>query len=226
MELNTILKTVDAAKKASKKRNFKQTLDLIITLKDIDMKKPDNQLTLFVNLNHPIIRKKRIAAFVGPEMKEQAKAVCDETIDIDDFPKYQADKKLVKKLASTNDVFIAQANIMPKIATIFGRALGTKGKMPNPKAGCIVPPNANLRALYDKLQLTVKVISKEQYNIKVPVGTEESSSKEVAENILTVYNQVVHHLANGENNVKNVIVKTTMGSPIKIGEQSSTNNKK
>src|SRR3990172_6920050 len=116
-------------------------------------------------------KKISVCALVGPELAEEAKKVCDGAILSDDFGKYP-DKKEIKKLASKYDFFIAQANVMPKVATSFGRVFGPKGKMPNPKAGCIVPPNANLKTLYDKLQKTVRLYAKERPMIQIPVGNE------------------------------------------------------
>jgi len=158
----------------------------------------------------------KVCALVAPELGDQAKKVMDNTVMLKDFDKYATNKKLTKKLANNNDFFVAQANIMPKVATAFGRVLGPKGKMPNPKAGCIVPPNANLKAVYEKLQKTVKISGKKAPLVQTVVGNEDSTLNDLAENIKYVYNNLVHHLPQGENNVKSVYIKLTMGPPIKI----------
>ena len=108
---------------------------------------------------------------------------------------------------------------MPKVATVFGRVFGPRGKMPNPKSGCIVPPNANLRTLYEKLQHTVRATVKSAPLIQCPIGTEEMNPEDVAENALTVYNSVLRLLPNEKHNIKNVYVKLTMGKPIEVGEK-------
>jgi large subunit ribosomal protein L1 len=140
--------------------------------------------------------------------------VVDLAIITDDFGTY--DKKKAKKLAESYDFFIAQANIMPKVASAFGKILGTRGKMPNPKAGCVVPPKSNLKPLCEKLQKTVRVKAKELLAIQCRVGTESQQLEQVADNINTIYKQLVHHLPNHENNISKVLIKLTMGKVVEI----------
>ena len=105
---------------------------------------------------------------------------------------------------------------MPKIATTFGRVFGPRGKMPNPKAGCIVAPNANLEAVNEKLQSTVRLLAKKQLIIQTIVGNEESPDEDVKENVKAIYNSLMHSLPQGNNNIKSVYLKYTMGKPVKL----------
>ncbi|MEM0231422.1 MAG: 50S ribosomal protein L1 [Candidatus Woesearchaeota archaeon] len=215
MEKKDVLESLSEVRKNSKKRNFNQSIDLIITLKDLDVKKTDNQRDLFVILPHPPSKSVKVCALVGPESVESAKD-CHKVISQDEFPQYEADENKIKKLAKEYDFFVAQANIMPLIAKVFGKVLGRRGKMPNPKAGCIVPPKTNLKALVEKLQKTVEVKIKNAPMVQCKVGTEEMKDEEIAENIIVVFNNLLHALPNERNNIKSVIVKTTMGKPVKI----------
>jgi large subunit ribosomal protein L1 len=218
MNKEEILSALAQAKDISDKRNFKQTFDLIINLKGVDMKKTDQQVSTYVTFSHSKGKKAKICALVGPELEEHAKKTCDGTITASSFDKY-TDKKEIKKLASQYDFFIAQANIMPRVATAFGRVLGPRGKMPNPKAGCVVPPNANLKPLYDRLQRTVKAMTRTSPLIQCGIGSEDMKLDDIAENALTFYNAVVHLLPNEKHNVKDVYVKLTMGKPVMVGEK-------
>jgi large subunit ribosomal protein L1 len=202
--------------KGSAKRNFKQTIDLVINLGGLDLKKPEHQIELYVQLPKFKGKKSKICALVGPEMGDQAKNSMDAFVLLPDFEKYQQDKKLIRKLARENDFFIGQATIMPKIATVFGRVLGPKGKMPNPKAGCIVPPNANLKVVYEKLQNSVKISGKKAPIMQAIVGNQDSSEEDIIENVKFIYNGVVNALPQGENNIKSMYIKYTMGEPIKV----------
>ena len=153
-------------------RKFKQSYELIINLRDLNLKKPEEQVEFWLQLPHDRGKQTKIAAIVGPELTTTAKNSCDLTITHEEFPKYAANKKTIKKLARTYDYFIAQANIMPDVAKTFGRVLGPLGKMPNPKAGCVVPPTANLKQLVDKLRKTIKITAKTQPSIKILIGKE------------------------------------------------------
>jgi len=198
-----------------KKRKFVQSIDLIINLKDLDLKKNEQQVDFFAHTNYSIGKKVRVAAFVGPEMKDEATKTVDSVITTDDFANYK-DQKAAKKLAAEYDFFIAQANIMAKVAQTFGKILGTRGKMPNPKAGCVVPPKASLGPLYSRLQQTIRLKAKTMLAVQCIIGKEDMPDAEVADNIQTIYKQLVHTLPNHENNISKVLVKLTMGKVVEI----------
>lgn len=218
MEREQIQAAITKAKDSSEKRKFNQSYDLVMTLKGLDLKKPEHQVDTFVTLPHSRGKKVRVCALVGAELFDQAKNSCDFAVLSDEFNKYK-DKKDVKKLANSYDFFIAQANVMTKVASVFGRVFGPRGKMPNPKSGCVVPPNANLKVLYDKLQKTVRVNAKSAPMIQCPIGTEDMRMDDVAENGLTVINSVLHLLPNEKHNIKELYIKLTMGKPAKVGEK-------
>jgi len=209
-ELTAAIETL----KKDSQRKFKESIDLIVALKDLNLKVPEEQVEIFVQAHKTLGKPKRVCAIVGPEMAEEAKKVFDTAIVLDDNQKI--DKKAMKKVAHSHDYFIGQANLMPKIAQGWGRVLGPVGKMPNPKAGCIVPPKALLAPLYAKLQKTIKVSAKKSPNVQVLVGTVDMDVVDVVDNIKTVYSQLVAHLPREKNNVKHVFLKLSMSKPVKI----------
>ncbi|MCK5107768.1 MAG: 50S ribosomal protein L1 [Nanoarchaeota archaeon] len=218
MDKKEIINAIKQARKETKPRKFSQSFDLIINLRNLDLKKNQNQVDDFVELHYTKGKKIKVCALVGTELEAEAKKVCDKTIRVDEFTKL--DKKEIKKIGAEHDYFIAQANIMPKVAASFGRVLGPHGKMPNPKAGCVVSPKANLQPLYDKLQKFVKLTTKKGGSVKSLIGIESMKDEEIADNILVSYQHFIHILPQGDNNVKNVMVKLTMGKPCKIGAQN------
>lgn len=215
MEKKAVLEILKTAR-SEKKRNFPQSFDLVFNLKDLDLKKQDQQIDFFATLPHSPRKKMRVCALVGPEMAEDAKAVVDTVITQDDFARYGKDKKIAKKLARQHDYFIAQANFMAQVASAFGRILGPRGKMPNPKAGCVVPPKAPLKPLYEKLQKTVKLSAKKDPIVQTIVGNEAMTDEQIADNIMAVYDQLIHHLPQEKNNVKSAFLKLTMGAPKRL----------
>jgi large subunit ribosomal protein L1 len=206
VELEEQLKKSLEELRKDKERKFNQTVDLIINLQKIDFKK--NPVNLFVNVPYKI-KEKKIAGFLESRNKNI------DTIIYEDFKKY-SDKKEMKKLVTKYDFFIAQASLMPKVATTFGRVLGPTGKMPSPQLGIIL--NADDKAIEDikeKINQSVKIRTKEA-RIKIPIGKQNMTDQEIIENIITVYNAILKILPKNKENVKNIEIKFTMTKPKKI----------
>ena len=195
------------------KRKFVQSYDFIINLKNLVVSQ--NPIDLFLNIPHPSGRKVKIAAFADQQLLAEAEKNCDLVIRETDFSKY-SDKKKLKKLAEEYDYFIAQSTLMTKVASAFGKVLGTKGKMPNPKLGCVVPPNAGLAPLAERLVSTVRLTSKKANNLQCMVGKESQPENEIVDNIFSVYQAVIKHVPDEAQNIKNASVKLTMGKPVRI----------
>ncbi len=219
MDKKQVTEALAKLRSISPKKNFKQSVDLIVNLKGLDLKKPEHKIDFYTQLGHPNGKEVKICALIGPELQETAKSSCEGIVLFDDFIKYK-EKKNVKKLANSYDYFIAQATIMKDIATSFGRVFGPRGKMPNPKAGCVVPPNANLKPLADRLKKTVRLRILNDPVIRCLVGKDDMKDAEIIENIMMVYDQIVHHLPNGSHNVKNLCIKLTMSPVVKVGEKT------
>ena len=132
----------------------------------------------------------------------------------DEFKNY--DEAAIRALMKEADIFIAQATIMPQVASTFGKILGPVGKMPNPKAGAVVPPTAELKPVVERLQKTVRLETKGELSVKAPVGTEKMKDDEIAENMFAVYNAALHAVPGEKENIKEVLVKLTMGKPIAV----------
>jgi large subunit ribosomal protein L1 len=210
-QIQTALKSL---KEASKKRKFSQSVDLIINLKNINTK--SSPVSFFVTLPKSKGKKQKVAAFLGSELSDQGKSILDLVLMESDFPEYKADPKKIKKLAEEYDIFIAQSTVMAKMAGTFGKILGMKGKMPNPKMGAVVPPNANLEEVRNKLERTVKLEAKKATNLQVLVGKESMPEDELVENILAVHKATLQNLPNHEQNIKKIQLKLTMSKPVTV----------
>ncbi len=189
-----------------KERKFDQSVDLIINLQKFDVKK--NQINLFISLPHKI-KEKKIIGFLESKNKNI------ETITKEEFKKY-SDKKELKKLVKKVDFFIAQASLMPKVATNFGRVLGPVGKMPSPQLGIIVDSDdKTIEELIKKINLSIKIKTKEA-SIKLSVGKQSMKDKDLLENIIAVYKTILKNMQKGKDNIKNIELKFTMTKPQKI----------
>lgn len=206
MEFKKDLKKALSELRKEKQRKFDQTVDLIINLQKFDQRK--SQVNLFVSVPHKI-KDKKICAFLESKNKDS------ETIMPDQFKKY-SDKKELKKLVKNYDFFIAQASLMPKVATTFGRALGPAGKMPSPQIGILADVNEKaINELKKKINNSLKIRTKEP-SIKVAVGKHSMKDEEIIENITTIYDAVLKTLPKEKDNIKNLEIKFTMTKPQKI----------
>lgn len=193
-------------RESKEKKNFDQTIDLIINLKNFDVRR--EAFNIFIQVPNKI-KEKKIAAFLEKDSK-----VID-TIKKDDFPRYK-EKKDIKRLIKQYDFFIANAKLMPAIATSFGRILGPVGKMPSPQLGIIPAEDEKMiSAVKDKISSTIRVRVKEP-SIKIGIGKESLTDEQIVKNILAVYNKIVETLPRQKDNIRNIKIKFTMGKPINV----------
>ncbi len=205
-ELKKQLQEALSELRKEKQRKFDQTVDLIINLQKFDIKK--NQINLFITIPHKI-KEKKTGAFLESKNKNI------ETITKEEFKKY-SDKKEINKLVKKFDFFIAQASLMPKIATVFGRFLGPAGKMPSPQLGIIInADDKTINELKEKINNSVRIKVKES-SIKLAVGKQGMKDEEIIENILIIYNNILKVLPREKENIKNISLKFTMTKPQKI----------
>jgi large subunit ribosomal protein L1 len=200
------LKQALAELRKIEKRNFEQSFDLVINLKDIDVKK-DN-ISAIIALPHAV-RDKKICAFLTK------KSELVTTVTQLDFVKYK-EKNELKRLVKEYDFFIAAAKLMPAVATTFGKILGPAGKMPSPQLGVLMQEDdAAIKELLARIQNAVKIKVKEP-SVKLSIGKERMSDEAIIANIETVYRALVAVLPIKKDNVKSVMLKLSMSAPLKV----------
>lgn len=211
-----VLNGLKKLRELSPKRNFTQSVDLQISLRDFDPKKNENKLKEVVILPHGRGKEVSVAAFVDKELASEARKIYDEVILKDDFKKY-SNNRPAKNLVRRHKFFIAQAKLMGDIAKAFGRYLGPKGRMPDPKMGAVIPPKKELlKPLYEKLQKTVRVRVRDQPNINLVVGTESMTDEQLADNIMAVYKVIRGKLPRGEDQLGKIYIKLTMSRSVAL----------
>jgi len=192
--------------KKDKKRKFDQTVDLVINLRAVDIKR--DQVNVIVKVPNKV-RDKKVCGF----LTEKSKLV--DTITEGQFAKH-TEKGALKRLVKDYDYFIAVGKLMPKVATNFGKVLGPVGKMPSPQLGILMQENdKTIQDALDKIATSLKIRLKEA-SVKVVVGKESMEDEKVIENIKSIYSAIENALPKKKENVKNVMIKLTMGKPLKV----------
>jgi large subunit ribosomal protein L1 len=210
--IEEILKAVNTAKQTSKKRRFTQSMELILSLKDIDLKKPENRFNELVELPHPPSQSTKIAVFATGDLALRAQDAGAQVFGRDVVDGLTTDRKRARNLVRGIDFFLAETTLMPLIGRALGPVLGPKGAMPTP-----VPPTAPIDTLIERRRRTVQVRIRSQLSAQCKVGSEDMNSKEIAVNIQTIFNRLERRFEKGLGNIREAYVKTTMGAPAQIG---------
>ena len=204
--LEAIKKIRELDGKRNKERKFDQTIDLIVNLKEFDVRK--NAFNEFVQISNKF-KDKKIAGFFEKNFKDI------KVIRKEEFGNYK-EKKDIKKLIRSYDSFIANAKLMPAVATSFGRVLGPARKMPNPQLGIVASEDESVvQNVINNINTTVRIVVKEP-SIKVGVAKASLDDNKIVVNIIEVYNKILEKLPKGKDNVKNVKIKFTMGKPVSV----------
>jgi large subunit ribosomal protein L1 len=202
---------VKKGKSQTKETKFSQSVDLVLTLKDVDPKKNDLNINETVYLPHPTTKQAKVCFIGSGDLAVRAKnAKADAVIDPSRLENYAGSKKDAKKLARSYDFFLADTALMQRIGKILGQSLGPKGKIPTP-----VPPNAPIEAMIQRMRTAIRVRSRGSLGVEAKVGDANLTEADLAENILAVVQSVTKKLPNGDRNIRTVMVKTTMGKPAK-----------
>ena len=210
--MSNITEAVIQAKKQSKDRNFIETVELAINLKNVDLKKPENRIRLEISLPYPLTKKVKIAIIAEGDLALRAKENADLVIQKADLERYATDKRAAKNLAEEYDFFIAQADLMPTVGKTLGPVLGVRGKMPQ-----VVPPTvADLEPIFTRMQKTIRMRLRQNPVFFAKIGTKDMSNEEISENIESVLKTVEDKLEKGRDNIRSIYVKTTMGPPVRL----------
>jgi large subunit ribosomal protein L1 len=212
LDKKTLLDAVKEAKEKSGQKKFNQTVDMILDIKEIDMKAPEGKITEVVELPHVTAKPNKICFVASGELALKARrANADNVIERADLDALAGKKKDLRKIANDYDVFISEASLMQTVGRTLGPVLGPRGKMPIP-----IPPSADVTALIEKHRKTIVVRMRNQPIIQTTIGTQNQSDEELVENIQAVLRVLEGKLKRGLKNIEMVFIKTSMGTPVKI----------
>ena len=193
------------------KRNFTQSVEIILTFKGIDMKKGELKLREIVPLPKEPAKPRKVLVIPAFQQIESAKkAEPNVIITKEELQKLQGQKRQVKKLARQNDWFLVSQESMALAGRILGPALGPRGKFPVP-----LPTAADITEYILRFKRSTIVKTKDQPHIQVFIGTENMKPEDLTENAIAVLN-TVESKAKVEANLRAIYVKTTMGKVVKV----------
>lgn len=192
-------------------RKFKQNIDIVINLKNLDLSIPKNRIDEELILPHGKGVKSKIAIFASGELAVKSKSHVDLLIKPEEIGDLSKDKKKFKKMVGEHDFFIAEAPLMPTIGKTLGTVLGPRGKMPKP-----VPPNADISGMVKNLHNTIKLRSKASKTFHAVAGNESMSKEDISDNINVIIKRLEASLDRGRMNIGSVYIKTTMGPSYRV----------
>lgn len=217
MRQKDALVAIKKIKEDSKKRKFTQSIEMMINFTGLDMKKPQNQVNVRVTLPHSTGKGSgKIAVFARTDnFIKKATEKADLVIKESEIEALSKNKAKVAELINYDALF-AEGPVMLIVAKFLGQQLAPKGKMPKP----VVNANAFDEVLSTaKTQVTVtNKKGKFMPVVHTVVGKEDMKEEEVVENMISIYEAVMPTLPQKKQNIKNVYVKLTMGSPVRIGD--------
>jgi len=212
LDQKTMLAAVKEAKEKSGKRNFIQSVELVLSLQDVDMKSSEGKIQEILELPYSPEKPNKICVVASGELALKArKANADLVIERAELEGLAGRKQELRKIANGYDFFIAEAPLMPLVGKILGSVLGPRGKMPAP-----IPPTADIASLIEKHRKTVFLRMRNQPILQCRVGTESMKEEEIVENIQAILRTLEGKLKKGMKNIRSAYIKTSMGAPVKI----------
>ena len=208
---DSIQDAVSRALSDSPERNFRETVDLAINLRDLDLADPNNRVDESIVLPSGTGQDTRIVVFAEGETALRAEDVADEVLDGGDLEDLGDDDNAAKDLADETDFFIAEANLMQDIGRYLGTVLGPRGKMPTP-----LQPDDDVVETVNRMKNTVQVRSGERRTFHTRVGAEDMDADAIADNIDVILRRLFTDLEKGPQNIDSVYVKTTMGPAVEV----------
>ena len=202
---------VSLAIEEAPERNFVESVDLAINLRDLDLNDPANRIDQSVVLPAGTGHDTTIVVFAEGETALQAEQVADDVLGGDDLADLGDDQDAAKTLAEETDFFLAEAGMMPDIGRHLGTVLGPRGKMPTP-----LQPDDDVVEVVERMTNSVQLRSRDRRTFHTRIGANDMEIGDLADNIDTVLRRLHADLEKGPFNIDSVYVKTTMGPAVEV----------
>jgi large subunit ribosomal protein L1 len=209
MEKETLEKLSSFMSENKGTRKFTQSVELAINFTGMDMNKQVNRLNLEIKLPNGKGKAQKVMVFADDKnLSEKAKAAGAIIVPSSEMQSMATDKAKLTNLLKYE--MLAQPNLMPTIAKLFGQFLGPRNKMPKPLIG--IDPQKAVSDLTKSIYLRTK--GKNLPTVHCIVGNETMDPNLVAANVDEVINTLIKKM--GKQHMRSVFLKLTMSKPIKI----------
>ncbi|KAI4136982.1 MAG: hypothetical protein L6R39_007527 [Caloplaca ligustica] len=193
-----------------KKRNFLETVELQVGLKNYDPQR-DKRFSGTVRL--PAVPRPGMSICVLGDQHDidRSKHQGIDAMSADDLKKLNKNKKLIKKLARKYDAFLASDSLIKQIPRLLGPGLSKAGKFPAP-----ISHAEDLNAKATEVKSTIKFQLKKVLCLGVAVGNVGMTEDQLIGNIMLAINYLVSLLKKGWQNVGSLTIKATMSPPRRL----------
>jgi len=201
---------IEKAVEEAQDRNFTESIDLVFNFRDLDLSDPNNRFNEDIKLPYQADEDITVAV-IGDSIKNDAENADEKIGEQELEDNYFDEPSNAKDLAERHTFLLAEAPLMPKIGSQLGQVLGPRNMMPDP-----VQPGEDPSDDIEDLRNTVTLRLGQEPLMQVKIGNIEQSLDNVAMNADTIQEFVTNQLPKGGNNLKSVLVKTTMGPTVEV----------
>ena len=193
-----------------KKRNFTETVEIQITLKNYD---PQRDKRFSGTFKLPQIPRPNLkCCMLGNAAHcEQADRIGVDHMSVEDLKKLNKNKKLVKKLAKKYDFFMASDNMIKQIPRLLGPGLTKAGKFPT-----LLSSGEDMQEKIDEVKATIKFQMKKVMCLNVAVANVDMEKQQIIVNVQLAANFLASLLKKQWQNIGVIYIKSTMGPPQQI----------
>ncbi|KAG7691709.1 hypothetical protein KL930_005005 [Ogataea haglerorum] len=194
----------------TKKRNFLETVELQVGLKNYDPQR-DKRFSGTLKLPQVPRPNMTICIFGDAFDVDRAKSLGIDAMSVDDLKKLNKNKKLIKKLAKKYNAFIASEVLIKQVPRLLGPQLSKAGKFPTP-----VSHNDDLYSKVTDVKSTIKFQLKKVLCLAVAVGHVEMEEDVLVTQIMMAINFLVSLLKKNWQNVGSLVIKSSMGPSFRL----------
>jgi len=195
---------------SEKKREFQETIELQIGLKNYDPQK-DKRFAGNFKLPHIPRPKMRVCVLGDAFHCEKAAAMGLDFKNAEGLKNFNKNKKMIKKFAKKYHNFLASESLIKQIPRLLGPGLNKAGKFP-----ALVQQSEDLSSKVDETKATVKFQLKKVLCLNTAIGHVGMPEHQVLENLKLAINFLVSLLKKNWQNIKVLYIKSTMGKPQRL----------